>query len=81
MTINACSFQDNKALGGCGGLGGRPGLGLVPGFTGRGGSGGPASGAALFNTTTGIVDVAGSTFALNGTSSGDSGDAEYAVYG
>jgi hypothetical protein len=76
MTINACSFQDNKALGGFGGLGGRPGLGIFPGFTGRGGSGGPASGAALFNTKTGIVDVAGSTFALNGTSSGDSGDAE-----
>lgn len=72
--VTNCTFNFNYAVGGNGGDGGAPGSGSVPGYEGRGGTGGGSAGAAIFNDRTSEGDLVDSTFALNGASSGFSAD-------
>lgn len=75
LNVTNCTFNQNIAVGGFGGVGGEAGTGSIPGEGGRGAGGGAGAGAAVFNQRDSSNNIVSSTFALNGTASGDSASA------
>jgi hypothetical protein len=75
LTVFECAFHENLAVGGFAGQGGFGFIAGFPGLDGHGAAGGGGSGAAIFNHKLATAEVKNSTFALNGTASGDSSSA------
>ena len=69
-----CTFAGNTVTGGAGGQGGAAGAGWLPGLTGSGGAGAPASGGGIYCNSTNRALVVNCTFYGNSVKGGDSAD-------
>jgi hypothetical protein len=65
LFITNCVFSANQAIGGQGGAGGDARLGANGRAGGQGGNGGNGSGAAIYNTGSGLLTIFNCTFASN----------------